>query len=78
MSFISGNPTPASPQPADTSNPRGPFSIPVPFLRRQIGGGDVVAGMTNALGIQPCTPCEARRRKMNALFQLVPRRGGGQ
>lgn len=34
----------------------------------QIGMGDVIAQGTKALGIKPCTPCEARRQKLNGLF----------
>jgi hypothetical protein len=32
------------------------------------GAGDVVARMTKAVGIQPCTPCERRRRTLNRWF----------
>ncbi len=28
--------------------------------------GDMVAGITKAFGVQPCSPCEERRRKLNA------------
>ena len=39
------------------------------------GAGDLVARATKALGIEPCTPCEARRRQLNGLFPRVfPRR----
>jgi len=41
-----------------------------------LGLGDVMAAGTKALGIEPCTPCEARRRALNARFpRLWPRRG---
>ncbi len=46
---------------------------PVP-VRQAMGLGDVVAAATKAVGIQPCSPCEARRRQMNALFPRVWRR----
>lgn len=29
------------------------------------GIGDMIAGVTKAVGIKPCSPCEARRRAMN-------------
>lgn len=34
------------------------------------GLGDAIAAATKAVGITPCTPCEARRRALN---QAVPR-----
>jgi hypothetical protein len=36
-----------------------------------MGLGDVVAAATKAVGIKPCTPCEARQRRLNALFPRV-------
>lgn len=33
------------------------------------GLGDLVARATKAVGIEPCTPCEARRRAMNGWFR---------
>ncbi len=36
------------------------------------GLGDMVAKATKYLGIEPCTPCEARRRALNG---VVPRFG---
>ena len=38
------------------------------------GLGDLVAKATGALGIKPCSPCEARRRAMNGAFPQVMRR----
>lgn len=38
------------------------------------GAGDMVARATKALGIEPCTPCEARRRQLNGLFPRLWRR----
>lgn len=39
-----------------------------------LGAGDVVARMTKAVGIEPCTPCEARRQWLNERFPRVWRR----
>ena len=39
--------------------------------RAPMGLGDVVAAATKAVGINPCTPCEARQRRLNALFPKV-------
>jgi len=41
---------------------------------RHFGLGDVVAAGTKALGIQPCAPCEARRRVLNQAFPKIWRR----
>ena len=41
---------------------------------RYYGLGDTVAKATAALGLQRCTPCEARRRLMNQLAPRVWRR----
>lgn len=49
-----------------------PLRIPIPFLKQQIGSGDVVAGITEAVGIEPCSPCEERKRKMNQRVQFTP------
>lgn len=38
------------------------------------GAGDLVAKATGALGIKPCSPCEARRRALNGLFPSVWKR----
>jgi hypothetical protein len=39
------------------------------YVRRVVrpmrGAGDVVARMTSAVGIEPCAPCEQRRKKLN-------------
>lgn len=38
------------------------------------GLGDVIAGATKAVGVEPCTPCEERRRQLNALLPNLWRR----
>ncbi len=38
------------------------------------GLGDLIAKATGALGIKPCSPCEARRREANRMFPQVMRR----
>lgn len=43
--------------------------------RGYYGAGDAVAAATKALGMQTCTPCEARRQAMNNLLPKVWRRG---
>jgi len=53
-------------------NVERPVQIPVPFLRRQIGLGDAVASVTQAVGVKPCSPCEERKKKLNQRVQLNP------
>ena len=38
------------------------------------GAGDVVAAATKAIGLESCTPCEARRRAMNGWLPRVWKR----
>lgn len=52
--------------------PDRPFQVRVPFLRQEIGAGDVVKNLGQAIGAQPCTPCEERRRRMNARVVFTP------
>lgn len=40
------------------------------------GAGDLVAGVTGALGMKPCSPCEARRLAMNRMLPNLFRRRG--
>lgn len=54
------------------------MEIKVPFLKEEIGVGDVVKAATAAVGVKPCTPCEERRRKMNASLRFVPRENPGR
>ncbi len=49
------------------------MDIKVPFLKEEIGAGDVVKAATSAVGVKPCTPCEERRHRMNAGLRFVPR-----
>lgn len=50
------------------------MEIKLPFLKEEIGAGDVVKAATGAVGIQPCTPCEERRKRMNGALRFVPQR----
>ncbi len=43
----------------------------VALQHRQHGLGDVVAAATKAVGIKPCTPCEARQRALNGWFPKI-------
>lgn len=41
--------------------------IPVPFLNNAARVGDLVARFTQAVGIQPCAPCDQRRQLLNQI-----------
>lgn len=51
--------------------------VPLPGLAQPIGAGDVVARVTQALGIPTCSPCEQRRRWLNEHLQFDPWAGRG-
>jgi hypothetical protein len=48
------------------------MEITVPFLKAPIGAGDVVKAAASTVGVKPCTPCEERRKRMNAGLRFVP------
>jgi hypothetical protein len=52
---------------------RNPRVVRLPFLRQQVGLGDVIARATGAVGIQPCGGCKQRQATLNRWVQLVPR-----
>lgn len=51
---------------ATPKHPAQPAREPVREPSR--GLGDTIARITKRLGIEPCEPCEARRRALNARF----------
>ena len=59
-------------EPRPDPEQRGPVRIPVPWLRQETGSGDVVRGVARAVGVKPCTPCEARRKAMNQRVVFSP------
>jgi hypothetical protein len=60
------------PNTGELVNVPDPRHIRVPFLNHQVGLGDSVAAATQAMGVQPCTPCEERKRKLNQMLQFDP------
>jgi hypothetical protein len=48
--------------------PQPRVRVPVPGLQRQVGLGDVVAGMTKAVGVKPCGGCKRRQAVLNRLL----------
>jgi hypothetical protein len=53
-------------------NVPNPLRIRVPFLNREVPAGDAVAAATQAIGIQPCAPCEERQKKLNQRVVFSP------
>lgn len=46
--------------------------LPVPFLRQGVAAGDLLASMARAVGVEPCSPCEERRRWLNDRLAFRP------
>lgn len=47
-----------------------PLSVPVPRLKRDIGLGDVVKKLTQAVGVRPCGGCARRAAALNRVVVL--------
>lgn len=60
------------PQSQQYVNIPDPPSIRLPFLRQQIGAGDVISAATQAVGISHCSPCEQRRKWLNSHLTFSP------
>lgn len=67
--MIPANGDRTSPDQAVSADPR---RVRLPFLGHEVGAGDVVRGVTEAAGIQPCSPCEQRRRWLNQHLVFAP------
>lgn len=46
---------------------RRAVTVPVPFLNSSTGAGDLMARLTQAIGIQSCPPCEQRKQLLNQI-----------
>jgi len=57
---------------------REALDIPLPFLRRAVGLGDLIKGLTGALGIPQCQPCRERQMWMNGIVRFRPFPAGAQ
>lgn len=49
------------------------LTVGVPGLKTEIGAGDVIAKVTAAIGIKPCTPCQKRREQLNQALRFTPK-----
>lgn len=56
----------------DIPTTQNQLRLPVPFLRKGVSAGDLLATMTQAVGIQDCSPCEERRRWLNERLAFRP------
>lgn len=50
------------------------FNVPRGWVRKQTGLGDAVAKVTRVLGVKPCAGCERRRRFLNNIINVKPRK----
>jgi hypothetical protein len=53
--------------------PQQPRQVQLPFIRRPIGAGDLVAAATERAGIPSCTPCKRRQAALNQRLMFTPR-----
>lgn len=51
-------------------------SIALPFLRRPVQLGDAIRRATDTAGVPHCNACAERQRRLNELFEFVPRGRG--
>ena len=59
----------------DRSGPAQPRQLEVRLPYAPPGGmglGDVIARMTQAVGVKPCTPCKQRQEELNRRVRLMP------
>ena len=49
------------------------LTIRVPGLKTETGAGDLIAKVTTALGIKPCSPCQKRREQLNQKLKFTPK-----
>lgn len=47
-----------------------PLSVPIPRLKRDIGLGDVIKKLTQAVGARPCGGCARRATALNRAVVL--------
>lgn len=55
------------PNPEKVPNPASGFYVPLPGLAAPMGLGDMIGNALAVVGVQPCTPCEARKQALNRL-----------
>lgn len=48
------------------------MDIKVPFLKSEVGAGDLVKRATDAVGIRPCGGCKKRQEAMNRALTFGP------
>jgi len=49
------------------------FQVRMPYAPPEaVGLGDVIARMTQALGIKPCAPCKQRQDALNRQVKIFP------
>lgn len=59
----------------DPNQPAQPrqFQVRLPYAPPDgIGAGDVIARITQAMGIKPCQPCKARQEALNQRVRFEP------
>lgn len=53
-------------------SPSRQYQVRMPYVPPEgIGLGDVIARMTQAIGVKPCTPCKQRQEALNQRVRLT-------
>lgn len=52
---------------------RQPHRVSLPGIKKNIGLGDVIKRVTNAVNITPCSGCEQRATALNGWVTFSPR-----
>lgn len=64
---------PLAPQLLPTNEEEEPHSIPIPFLKGEVGLGDLIKRATSAVGIKPCGGCQKRAERLNRFARFKGR-----
>jgi len=52
-----------------------PLRIRIPGLQHEMGLGQAIANLTQAVGVKPCGGCHKRKEALDSKVQFVPRTG---
>jgi hypothetical protein len=50
-----------------------PIRVPIPGLKDEFGGGDLIQKLTESVGIKPCSACEKLKEYLNRRLRFRKR-----